>query len=176
MDMDFLKPETVTPPRPTDGAEVEVIRSHLLMRTVVGLLGILLPIVLVFGDILFLDGGVSARGSLSAYYHSGLRDVFVGALVISGTALATYKFWRKNGENRLSTVVGVAGIGVALFPARLPDDLVLRLTPLQRKLGEDEVATVHFVAAAISIVGLGVITYFFGSKIPSSPTTVRIRR
>jgi hypothetical protein len=39
--------------------------SDLLIRTVVGFIGLLLPITLIIGEAFFLTGGVHVRGSLS---------------------------------------------------------------------------------------------------------------
>lgn len=33
------------------------------------------------------------RGSLSAYYHSGIRDLFVGSLCVTAVFLITYKMF-----------------------------------------------------------------------------------
>lgn len=75
----MLNLTTATFPRPTDLGDradpaVLYARSYLLIRTVVGAIGILLPIVLWVVDALVLHGWLTARGSLSAYYHSGARD------------------------------------------------------------------------------------------------------
>ena len=60
------------------------------LRTIVGILGILLPVGLVVGEWKLLNATEwEARGSLSEYYHSGVRDAFVGVLVIVGLVLIT---------------------------------------------------------------------------------------
>lgn len=163
--MGYLTPEETTPTRPTgiDGETLEV-RSYLLMRVVIGLLGLALPVVLIVGDALFLDGKISARGSLSAYYHSGMRDVFVGVLVVAGLFLITYKIFRRSLDNTLSMVAGIAAIVVAWFPTGIPSDVTAMLTPLQDRLGEEVVETIHFVAAAVFIALLAVISYFFAVR------------
>src|SRR5260370_7649342 len=93
------------------------VRSSLLIRTVVGFIGILLPIVLIIGEAYFLKGGVHVRGSLSAYYHTSMQDIFVGSLCVTGFLLITYMagmprswgFW-------LSLLAGVAVLAVVFFP------------------------------------------------------------
>src|SRR4051794_4907403 len=67
------------------------LRAYLMLRLAIGALGVLLPVVLLAGDGLFLKGSVWPRESLSAYYHSGMRDEFVGTLVATGVFLITYK-------------------------------------------------------------------------------------
>ncbi len=53
------------------------------LRRVVGLLGVLLPLVLV--------AIAGERESISAYWHSPARDVFVGWLVLIAGCLAAYR-------------------------------------------------------------------------------------
>ncbi len=134
------------------------------MRAVVGVLGILIPIVLVVGDIVFLEARMTARGSLSAYYHSGMRDVFVAGLAVVGVFLITYKIFERNLDNTLSLVAGVTALGVAFFPTGIPDDIDSPLTPLQERLGEDLVETAHYVSAAVFIISLAVISYWFAQR------------
>jgi hypothetical protein len=55
------------------------------------------------------------QGSMSAYYHSSMRDVFVGALWAVGVFLFLYKGYSK-WENFLLNIAGGSAIGVALFP------------------------------------------------------------
>ena len=155
-------------------------RSYLLIRTVVGLLGIALPFVLVGVDALFLQGSVVLRDSLSAYYFTGARDLFVGALCIIGCLLMTYlaaqphtlDFW-------LSLVAGTALLAVALFPTRRPSVDPGPLTPLQRALGEDAVAAVHFVGAGVFILGLAALCFVFAhrdAKYGAGAARVRLHR
>lgn len=161
--MGYFTPETVTPERPRGiRGEILEVRSYHLTRVVIGVLGIALPLVLVVGDLLFLDGEVKARGSLSAYYHSGMRDAFVGVLVVTGIFLVTYKLFRRSLENTASVAAGIAALGVAFFPTGTPEGV--HLTPLQSRLGEGAVQAVHFTAAAIFIMLLAVISYFFAVR------------
>ena len=52
--------------------------SYLDLRRWVGTIGIALPFVLIFGKLIFEGGGLLP--SISAYYYSVMRDVFVGSL------------------------------------------------------------------------------------------------
>ena len=71
-------------------------RSYRVIRLMVGFLGISLPLIFIFVEAYLLKGGVHVRGSLSAYYHSPLQDVFVGGLCVIGVLLATYMAGEKN--------------------------------------------------------------------------------
>jgi hypothetical protein len=160
------KPQPQSPPRPDprDPEKVRYLRSYLLMRAVIGFNGIALPVMLLVGDWIFLQGGVLPRGSLSAYYHSGMRDLFVGSLCATALFLITYRVFERISDNALSTVAGVAALGVALFPTGRPPNSESPLTPLQSKLGESTVTAIHFTCAAIFIVALAITSYSFGVR------------
>ncbi|HEU5037351.1 MAG TPA: hypothetical protein VFT70_10115 [Nocardioides sp.] len=140
-------------------------RSYLLIRTVVGAIGVLLPFVLWAVDALVLHGSLTARGSLSAYYHSGARDLFVGALCITGCLLLTYLAAQpRTWDYWLSTVAGVAVLGVALLPTSRPDMYGGPPTPLQERWGEQTVATIHFTCAAVFILSLAALCFVFAHR------------
>jgi hypothetical protein len=152
------------------------VESYLLIRTVVGIIGIVLPFVFIVGEAYFLSGDVHVRGSISAYYHTSMRDIFVGALCVTGFLLATYMsaqprtydFW-------FSLVAGVAVLFVVFFPTSrpglLPDAPRCGTTPMppgcspvQQKFGETPVAAVHFVCAVIFILCLAAIAFLFAYR------------
>lgn len=99
-------------------AENTLVISYLSLRKVLGALGILFPFMLWLGGYWVFDSDL--QPSLSAYYHSGMRDVFVGVLFAIGFFLYSYK-----GYDRFDNVVGnLASIfvfGLALFPTASGD-------------------------------------------------------
>lgn len=138
------------------------LQAYLLMRVAIGVLGICLPIMLLAGEILFLRNS-ALRGSLSAYYYSGMRDVFVGSLCAIGVFLVTYMVTRPNLDNVLSIAAGVGAFGVALFPTGRPEGIEgLLLTPLQERLEESVVSKVHLVSAVVFLLSLAAISWRFG--------------
>src|SRR5215207_9417280 len=145
-------------------------------RLIIGILGILLPLIFIIGEAYFLRGGVHVRGSISAYYHTSMRDIFVAGLCVIGFFLATYlageprtkDFW-------LSLVAGVAVIFVVFFPTMRPNllDNAPRCgvtpmpdgcSPIQQTLHEGPVATIHFLSAAIFIISLGFLCFEFARR------------
>ena len=106
------------------------------------------------------DGQPFPRGSLSAYYYSGVRELFVGGLWAIGVFLFIYKFLDFSWESLLSSLAGVAAVLVAVFPTERPGDGVT-LTPFQVKLGESTVTTIHYVCAVAFIALLVPIVLFF---------------
>jgi hypothetical protein len=174
-------PTPDTFPRPqslddrTDPAALYV-KSYLITRSLVGFIGIALPIAFIIGEAFFLRGDVHVRGSISAYYHSAMRDLFVAGLCVIGFLLMTYMsaqtrtwdFW-------LSLVAGVAVVGVAFFPTRRPglaSDAPLcgskpvpaGCAPIQQALGETTTAVIHFACATIFILSLAAIAFLFAYR------------
>ena len=158
-----LTPVTAVHPPPRDPDLARYVRSYLIMRTVVGLLGIALPFALVLVGTVWLGASSSLRESLSAYYYSGARELFVGGLSATGVFLITYKVAEINLDNTLSLLAGLSVLIVALFPTGRPNDGIA-LTPLQNRLGESFVSRTHFTAAGVFILSLAVITYYFGKR------------
>jgi hypothetical protein len=150
--------------------------SNLVSRAVVGVIGFVLPFIFIFWEAVILRGGVQVRGSLSAYYHTSARDIFVAALCVIGFFLMTYM----SGERRtlgfwLSLVAGLAVLGVAFFPKMrptlapgAPECGILPMpegcSPIQQVLGERLVAQIHFVSAAVFILSLAAMCFFVFAK------------
>jgi hypothetical protein len=162
----LLTPVRQVPPRPdpnTQTDQTRYVRSFLSMRVGIGVLGVLMPVLLVFVDKLAFHGSPFPRGSLSAYYYSGMRDEFVGILSATGIFLITYKIAEKNLDNAASILAGVCACVIPIFPTGQPSPAP-PLTPLQDWLGVGVVKTVHFGASAVFLVALGVLSFFFGLR------------
>lgn len=158
---ELLWPDVAVQPRVTGPGSGRYVRSYVTLRFAIGVLGFALPLLLMFLEPILFDGQPFLRGSLSAYYYSGVRELFVGVLWAIGVFLVLYKLTEFSWESRLSTCAGFAVLLVALFPTGRPGDGV-SLTPLQDLLGEATVEGIHFAAAVIFIGSLAPITYFFG--------------
>ena len=135
--------------------------SYLRIRLVVGVLGMSMPLALYVGDALLRPGPVSARESLSAYYHSGMRDAFVAFLSIIGFFLVTYMAGRRSWENLLSSIAGIAAVGVAWLPTTGPTGSA---TPVQTALGERLVGIMHFACAFTFILVLAGLSFLFAGR------------
>ena len=96
----------------TDGKNTMVL-SYLELRTAVGILGIAFPLVIFLGGRIIFGEGL--QGSISSYYYTGMRDVFVGILCAIGVFLLSYK-----GYKPIDSIAGnlacFFAVGVALFP------------------------------------------------------------
>jgi len=96
-----------------DGERVLV--SYLTLRRAVGSLGVLLPVLLAVGCVV-LGSCTELQDSISDYYGTEMRDVFVGVLFAIGWFLFSYR-----GHERQDDIAGdlacLFALGVALFPA-----------------------------------------------------------
>lgn len=159
-----LTPKLTPSPRPRDpdSYEARYIRTFLWLRTLVGALGIALPVVvIVLATLAF--GERSIRPSLSAYYYSGARDVLVAILSAIGVFFIGYVLAETGLENTLSGIAGIAAVLIAIFPAMRPSTRI-PLTPLQKLVGEHDVEIVHLVASAIFLVALMGISFLYGRR------------
>lgn len=161
-----LEPVLENEPRPQPGDPKDrwrYFQSYLTLRALVGGMGLLLPLLLFLLDSRLFQETPDPRGSLSAYYYTGVRDLFVGALCVTAAFLVTYKVAERNLDNTASIVAGFAALLVALFPTGRPDD-ALGLTSLQRVFTEEWVERIHFGAAAVFILTLGLVSVTFGIR------------
>ena len=96
-------------------------RSYLLTRTVIGVIGLALPLAFIIGEAFFLRGDIHIRGSISAYYHSPMHDLFVGGMCVIAVMLLTYMAGQSNRPDFwLSCLSGTALLAVVFFPTSRP--------------------------------------------------------
>lgn len=146
----------------TDTATPSLVLSYLGLRRAIGILALCLPFTLVIGKILLQSPGIEA--SISGYYYTVMRDVFVGTLCAIGIFLMSYR-----GYERADDIAGNMAcffvVGAALFPttpARNPSQLQII------------VGYVHYGFAAAFFLTLA---YFclvlFRKTDPSKPMTLQ---
>ncbi len=104
----------------TRSPQTTLVHSYLFLRRAIGLTGLALPFVLIFGKQLVQGGDLV--GSLSGYYYTDLRNVFVGAMCATGVFLLAY-YGHDFVDNVASSVAGLGAIGLALFPTTPDHDV-----------------------------------------------------
>ncbi len=92
----------------------ELVISYLLLRRLIGILGISLPFMLILGAGLFSNARW-LQASISHYYFSVMHISFVGVLCLLCGFLVCYRGQVKQ-ENNLSTLAGFFALSVATFP------------------------------------------------------------
>jgi hypothetical protein len=131
--------------------------SYLTLRKAVGIIGFLLPIGLVIGNVyVFQDPAI--RPSISDYYHTHMRDWLVGNLFAIGVFLFSYRGYDASTGPRLqrlfgrstdyfaSSLAGVGAIGVALFPTQK------KSATIEQLIGNKLHAGVHVLSAGLFFI------------------------
>lgn len=96
-----------------DPLDSELIISFLTLRKAIGYIGIAMPIVVRLGAYVF--EGIPSNESISAYYYTGMRDVFVGTLFAIGVFLFCYR-GPDTQDNILTNLAGLSAIAIGLLP------------------------------------------------------------
>jgi hypothetical protein len=91
-----------------------LILSYLGLRKIVGVMAICLPLVLAVGKVMV--GSPGLESSISGYYYSEMRNVFVGSMCVIGLFLAACRGYDRR-DAIAGTFAGICAIGLALFPA-----------------------------------------------------------
>jgi hypothetical protein len=128
--------------------------SFRTLRKALGWLGISLPVVIVLGQAWVMSG--PTQGSLSAYYHTGMRNWFVGSLCVMAAFLASYRGYDRL-EAAITNVAGLAALGVAFFHTA-PET---GATDTDVALGR-----LHVVCAATLFLGLAAMAVVFAQDKP----------
>jgi hypothetical protein len=135
--------------------------SYLALRNAIGWIGILLPFVLMAGTFL-LFGQKTIQKTISQYYYTGMRDVFVGSICAIALFLFFYKGYNK-WEDRIATLAGLFAIGIAWFPTTQSGPL-------------DLAGNIHLICASVFFIILAGISVFFFTRTAPHPTIRKLKR
>lgn len=95
-----------------------LVLSYMGIRRAIGISGLLLPIMLGPAGLLL---GIEIQDNMSSYYHTPLRDIFVGTLSAIGIFLFCYRGYDRV-ENWTANLGCGSALGVALLPLDLSND------------------------------------------------------
>ena len=133
--------------------------SYISLRRIVGILGIAFPMILVAGSILLWDCK-EVQSSISAYYHTHMRNVFVGVLSAISLFMFAYRGYGKT-DAHAGTLAGVFALGVAFLPTSLTDPLTSCIPdPIENGI----VGTLHNISAIGLFLVLGLISIFLFTR------------
>jgi hypothetical protein len=120
-------------------------RSPKGLLTIIGIIGAALPFVLAFGN-MFLEGP-GIQQSVSAYYYTGMRNIFVGSLCAIAVLILTYRGHK--GDYFYLNLASIFAFGVAFFPT----------TPAISTTSDEEIiGTFHLLFAACFFLMLAIIS------------------
>ncbi|MGH3793543.1 MAG: DUF998 domain-containing protein [Pseudonocardiaceae bacterium] len=141
-----------------------LVHSYLFLRRAIGLIGIALPVVLIIGG-LVADGDL--LNSISNYYYSNMRDVYVGSMCAIGVFLLSYRGYGPV-DDLAGDAAAVTALGVALFPTT-PDDHPTRTDQI--------IGGLHIVFAAVFFVTLAFFCLVLFRKTDQAhPTRRKVHR
>jgi hypothetical protein len=148
-------------PKPVHDRD-ELALSHLALRKGLGMVGLLLPSVLIIGSLAFVTDGI--QRSISFYYYIPyLGTVLVGSLCAIGAFLVFYRGYstvpepfrrlpdwisRHMTDAKLTTLAGLAAVITALVPTCRYDAACE--IPVS--------ATIHFIAAAVFLAAVATLS------------------
>lgn len=155
----------------------ELIVSFYRVRQALGYLGFFLPLALILGGALSLG---EVEPSISDYYHTVLRDIFVGTMCAIGIFLIAYPGHRRGGgewvsDDMVTSVAGIAAFGVAFFPNEGMSPVPAVNSVTQMLLGHDLAAKGHYLSAIVFLSALAYICLVKFAR-TASPARRRIYR
>jgi uncharacterized membrane protein len=143
-------------------------------RTAIGVLGMALPIVMMLSSPLLVPPGV--RDSISAYYHTAMRDVFVGIVWVIGIFLFFYHYQpRQQVPPRLNIAIVREGAADAWL-GKLSGicAIIVALSPTD-KPGADTVAGhLHTGAACVLFICLALFPLLLFSQTRTHPRRYKV--
>jgi len=156
--------------------ENKLVLSYLTVRKLIGILGFFFPLILVLGTIL-IGGCKEIQISISNYYHTNMRDVFVGYVCTLSIFLFSYKGYDIT-DRIVSALAGIFGVIVALMPTNLK---IIRGTIPQCNIWCDVerhsvIGTIHLISAGLFILSMAYFTLFLFTKGETNPTPEKVIR
>jgi hypothetical protein len=143
-----------------------IIISYLTMRRMIGILGIGLPLIVVLGG--FIQNGYILDGSISSYYYTNMRDVFVGLLCCMGLFLISYKGYHRIDHNT-GNIGGILALGTAFFPTSNDNGKIIKVGIFQ--LNDILSGYIHLTFATLFLITLAFMSIFLFTRSGSNLLT-----
>lgn len=142
--------------------------SYRQLRLIVGLTGFFLPIILIIGNCIYKKKLI-LESSISYYYYSCMRDVFIGLLCTVGIFLFTYKGHEKEKGDLLSdsqagNLACLFALGLAFFPTNEIEDQ------------PSTSSWIHYISAGLFFMTLAYFSLFKFTKSKGELTEMKMVR
>jgi hypothetical protein len=147
----------------------QLVVSYLFLRRAVGWIAILLPVVLLVGNL--ISSTASPPESMSGYYYTDMRNIFIGSLCALGVFLVAYNGY-DNVDRWVTSIAGLGAIGVAFCPtkpavcvpgaATCPAPAVRQLPASQNVVGD-----IHLGFALLAFLMLALMALRFAKTGPT---------
>jgi hypothetical protein len=167
---------------PTRSGQSVLVTNYLYLRKTVGWLGTLLPVILLVANPVALRLEHSScgwlPGSVSSYYYTPVRNIFLGALCALGLFLIAY-VGADLGDRVITDLAGVFALVVALFPttpsvASPPSatcETVAQLSTRAQVVGD-----IHAVSSVLFFLFLAWMAIRFTNSDSPHPSPQKLRR
>lgn len=150
-------------------ADDSLVISYLSLRKAVGIIGFALPFVLAIGTIVVQDKGI--QPSISAYYYTDLRNIFVGSLCAIGVFLMSTRGYPEPKltaslpkDHIAGILASIFAIGVAFFPT----------TPAHEH--PTVIGGIHLTFAALLFLTLAYFCLKLFTRTAGNPTRQKLKR
>jgi len=151
------------PAAPREKAPAPLIMSYLLMRVLIGVIAVLLPFALILANWII---GHGVQSSVSGYYYTPMRNIFVGSLCAIGVFLISYDGYDL-ADRTITDVAGLCAICIACFPT----------TPAHQPTARQAlIGDLHLTFACTAFVLLSVMAFRFAKRQPTPPGLTWWRR
>jgi hypothetical protein len=146
--------------------------SYQNLRKSIGFLGITLPFILLLGNY-FIDHCGLIQISISHYYHSIMRDVFVG--IICGVALFMFAYYGYDKQDKIAAkIASFSAMGIAFFPTQAAEN---SLFCSSRFVAISDLSTkLHYFSAAVFFLTLSYFCLVLFRKGNPNPTSQKSKR
>ena len=145
--------------------------SYITLRKTVGILGILFPVVIVVGSVIIGECD-EILGNLSTYYHTNMRNLFVGILCAIALFLFAYK-----GYERIDSIAGNVACVFALLVAFFPTSVTESVTPCILGPYENKISSsIHFFSAGGFFLVMAYFSLFLFTKKEPKSTKMKLKR
>lgn len=135
------------------------------LRKCIGIMGMTFPILLVFGS-MTRGSCDEIQNSISAYYYTNMRDLFIGTICLVSMLLMSYNGYDKT-DKVVSLLAGIFGMGIAFFPTTVRPPITSCVNVI---IDKNMVGMVHLISAALFFFMLFYLSYFRFTKSGKSTT------
>ena len=139
-----------------ENAPAPLIMSYLLMRLLIGVIAVLLPFILILANWAI---GHGFAASMSGYYYTPMRNIFVGTLCAIGVFLVSYDGYDLP-DRIITDLAGLRTICIAFLPT----------TPAHQPTARQQlIGDLHLTFACSAFVLLSVMAFRFAKRQPTPP-------
>jgi hypothetical protein len=139
----------------------KLVLSYLTVRKIIGILGFFLPLMLAAGSMI-LGSCDEIQPSISNFYHTAMRDVFVGYMCALSIFLLSYKGYDLT-DRIVSALAGTFGLVLALLPTTFKTPL-LPCNIQCDVMHPNYIGVIHLVSAGLFLLSLAFFSLFLFTK------------